>query len=396
MKIASLYISLVLTLGSLVAQGQNYDFKIMAWNIQWLGDPNFCNCDTALQRSNVETILQIEKPDFVAIQEVVDIDKLQHIADALDYNVIIAPYASLAPDTNSGNYAGGQKLAFLYRKSNIKLLQSYGLMRSTYPLYSNNNSPYYYCASGRFPYLATFEIYDGADRDTITLVNIHAKASSTNSDYQRRKSAARVMQDSLDKAYVGQKVLVLGDYNDLLEGSIVSAQNYTPYAYNISQGYMPLTLPSDFVGQTTYLYRNNSIIDNFMATPEFTSQLKNSSVEILSRVSNYITSYASTTSDHYPIMLKYTSTVPNLLSGTVPEYADRLQVRLADHRFYIEHDLRDKVTAVLSDVQGKILARYELSYGTSSIELAGVSGQPIVLSLTSGGQVIHRQLFIDL
>ncbi len=376
------------------SSAQNYDFKIMAWNVKWFGDPIYCSCDTAQQRLNVEAVLQIEKPDIVALQEIIDINRLQALADKLDYHMIVSPYGSLAPDTNSGHYARAQKLAFLYKKSNIYLLENYGLTRSTYPLYSNNNSPYYYFASGRFPFLASFDLSDGLVHDTLTLVNIHAKASSTNNDYLRRQKGAVVMQDSLDKLYPNKKVLILGDYNDLLEGSTVSSQSFSPYQYNINQGYVPMTKSSQFPGQTTYVYSSGDILDNFLGSPSFATRVKNSSVEILSRVSNYITSYASTTSDHYPIMLKYISSVANLLSSTSVEKQMDVRLRISGDFLYLTHTSPLSGTVYVSNLQGQLLKMQELSSSREVLELSGIAPQPILVVIKVQEKTLCRQMLM--
>ncbi len=377
----------VLIFCSQIAYTQSYDFKIMAWNVKWFGDPSYCNCDTALQNQNVSTVLQVENPDIVALQEIQDVRKIRSLAEKLGYNCTIAPYGSLSPDSTSGYYPSAQKLVYLYKKGNIRMIENYGLTRSTFPLYSNNNSPYYYFASGRFPYLASFELYDSGVSDTLTLINMHAKSGGGLSNYNRRQKGAIVMQDSLDKKYPNRKVLVLGDFNDLLEASIVSSQ-ISPYQYNIDKGYIPLTSPSDFPGQKTYIYGSGDIIDNFMSSPSFNQQIKPSSIEILSRVSNYVTSFASTTSDHYPIALKYTSTVPNLLSATYPIDTERLHYRLESQKIIVEQDY-GQTYLKLHDMLGRVVFEKNINQSYSEIDVSHLESQVYLLTITYKEHLLH-------
>lgn len=391
MKIVSIALMLF---WSSALYAQNFDFKIMSWNIEWFGDPNNCGCDTSLQRQNVRDMLAIEKPDILALQEIVDIDLLRSIADADGYEMIVSPYGSLASDTQSGNYARAQKLAFLFRKgSHINLITSYGLARSTYPFLSNNNSPYYYFASGRFPFLATFELRDGSDSDTITLVNIHGKAGSSTADYTRRRNGAEVIQDSLDAQFSDANVLVLGDFNDLLGGSILSGTAFSPYRYNILAGYIPLTHPDSLPGQTTYVYRNSSIIDNFLANSSFANSVKSSSVEVVDRVAQYIINYSTTTSDHYPIMLTYTSPVRNTLSSDWPTF-DQIQVypNPTNDKINVEFGKLFTGQIVLYTIDGKVLSRQDISEYRHDVSVQNIADQTIILTVWAEGELLFSDL----
>ncbi|QLH44372.1 MAG: hypothetical protein HWD58_01315 [Bacteroidota bacterium] len=54
--------------------------------------------------------------------------------------------------------------------------------------------------------------------DTLILANIHAKASATITDYNRRLCGAQWMTDNLNALFPNRKRLIVGDYNDYLEG----------------------------------------------------------------------------------------------------------------------------------------------------------------------------------
>lgn len=275
------------------------------WNMRWLGDPQNCNCDTTLSKNNAIQILKDARSDLYALQEVVSTQQLQQIKTALgpQYNAKFATTCSGAMSTSSPNFAGCQKLAFIYDTTKISSLGDFSLLASTYATDTSANSGYYCFSSGRFPYVlkAKLKLYNNVS-DTVYIVNIHAKASSTTSDYNRRECAANKMKDSLNALFPGKKILILGDYNDYLEGTHVNGQTVSPYAGLLNSNFTGITLPSVYTGQTTFVGSTDHLIDNVVCSNSLLPKYIDSSCFIFTEPLEYIDNYLSTTSDHYPLI----------------------------------------------------------------------------------------------
>lgn len=279
--------------------------RVFSWNMLWFGDSGNCNCDTALSFQHATQVLRAAKADVYCLQEVVDGSKIHRLASYLgtEFKAVVSPFGSLASDTNSGNYAGCQKLAFIYNSNKIHNLGTFGLLATTYPNQTGNGSPYYCFSSGRFPFVLNAEwLSSGGQSDTLHIANIHAKALSTYTDYSRRECASDFMTDSLQTLFSGKRTIVIGDYNDYLEGSFVSGQTQTPYHSLLSSSFTGITLPSKFAGQTTYMGSTGHLIDNVVLSNDLYANYPDSCTFIFTEATRFFSDFENTMSDHIPVM----------------------------------------------------------------------------------------------
>ncbi len=288
--------------------------RVYNWNMRWFGDPSSCNCDTNEARLNATRIMKDIKADMYCLEEVVNPNQIAAITSALgsNYQYIVSPFCSFATSTSSASYATGQKLAYIYNTDKIENLGTFGLLASTYPSDTSTNSGYYCFSSGRFPFImkAKLKLNNGLS-DTIIFSNIHAKAISDVTSYNRRTCGAVKMTDSLNALFPGKKMIVLGDYNDYLEGSVVSGMTASPYQYMLDHGFAGITLPSLYPNQTTFVGGTNTLFDNIACTPDLMALYPDSSCFIFSEVEKYITDYGTTTSDHIPVVSYFKFDFPN-------------------------------------------------------------------------------------
>lgn len=333
------------------------------WNMRWFGDPLNCNCDTTVSKNNAIQILKDARADLYALQEVVSTQQLQQIKTALgpQYNAKIATTCSGAMSTGSPNYAGCQKLAFIYDTTKISSLGDFSLLASTYATDTSANSGYYCFSSGRFPYVlkAKLKLYNNV-YDTVYIVNIHAKASSTTSDYNRRTCAANKMKDSLNALFPGKKILILGDYNDYLEGTHVNGQTVSPYAGLLNSNYTGITLPSVFTGQTSYVGSTNHLIDNIVCSNTLQPKYIDSSCFIFTEPLEYIDQYLNTSSDHYPILSSWRFTFgqqPNEVQDFSSSVRDLLLQNPTLNQLVIHNTSGQEQEARISviDLTGKVI-----------------------------------------
>lgn len=284
--------------------------RVFSWNMRWFGSPSMCSCDTNVAKVNATQILKDAQADIYCLQEIVSNSQLAYIASQLgsNYSYQISPFCTGVTNPNSGYYQSCQKLGFIYNTQKIQQLGSFGLLASTYPADTTN---YYNFSSGRFPYIfkATMNL-QGGGKDTLIFCNIHAKADNNAADYTRRVGAAKAMTDSLVGLFPGKKVVVIGDYNDYLEGTTVTSQTVSPYQYLLNNGYKGITLPSLYPTQSTYIGSTNHIIDNMVCSNNLYNQYIDSSFFIFTETANYTANMSVSTSDHYPIMGYYAFSFP--------------------------------------------------------------------------------------
>ncbi|MCC7028831.1 MAG: choice-of-anchor J domain-containing protein, partial [Chitinophagaceae bacterium] len=301
----------VLVLGTSLPDDRT--LRVVNWNMRWFGEPVMCNCDTALAKSNAILVFKDLNADIYCLQEMVNVSQLNSLTAALGpaYQSAVSTFCSGVTNANDPYYGTCQKLAYIYNTQKIQNLGTFGLLASTYP---SDTMPYYCFGAGRFPFVMKAKILlaNGAS-DTVLFVNLHGKAYDAQQDYNRRLCAAQNMTDSLNALFPNKKIMVIGDYNDFLEGSTVTGNINSPYKYLLDNGFTGITLPSKYPGQSTYAWSTDYIIDNIACKPDLYNQYIDSSFFIFNEAGQYISDYANTTSDHYACMSYYKFNFPNTL-----------------------------------------------------------------------------------
>ncbi len=347
--------------------------RVVNWNMRWFGEPSFCNCDTALARINAGNVLKDLNADIYCIQEIVSISQLSILTTALGpgYQYAVSPFCSGATYPGDASYAGGQKLAYIYNTNKIQNLGTFGLLASTYPA---DTSAFYCFSSARFPFIMKAKLLlANAGSDTVIFVNIHGKASGTQADYDRRLCGAQKMTDSLNTLFPGNKVIVIGDYNDYLEGSFVAGNMNSPYKYLLDNGFTGITLPSKYPGQSTYTGSADHIIDNIACKPNMINQYADSSFFIFTETVKYIDDYSNTTSDHYPCMSYFKYTFPNAITE-ISEKENKFTFNIHNPSsneltIFCDHIPAEEIKLTVYDLSGKTVysSPIRLSQANTSI-----------------------------
>ncbi|MEJ7662824.1 MAG: T9SS type A sorting domain-containing protein [Hymenobacter sp.] len=303
--------------------GNTYDaaktLEVVNWNMEWFGSTvkGQGPSNVALQQANATTVLKGLAADVYVLQEVVDTVRLRNaVADlstqlGTPYGYKIADFGSYGDDANDPDYPGDQKIAFIYRKDVVKPARFEGLLRCTQAVACPAWSAW---ASGRFPYLMAADVTLNGATKRINFVGIHAKANaaaSSANDYARRKEGADLLKNLLDTSYAGANTLVLGDYNDVLDGTIATGVTPAVSSYNSfvadSARYVALTLPLARAGaQSTVSF--NTVIDQVIATKPMAAYYISGSAAVRTDLAAGIADYANTTTDHYPIYTRYSFT----------------------------------------------------------------------------------------
>ena len=290
------------------AQGTATTLDIGNWNVEWFGDTGFGPTNETLQQSNVRDVIAGADLDIWGLQEIVSkpaFDTL--IARLPGYAGLLAndPSVVNGPQFYSDFNNAEQKVALLYKTS-------IATVRSAQIILTASD----YDFAGRPPMEVKLTVtLNGATEDLVVIV-LHMKSGADATSYQRRQNAGVALKNYLDTTYPTQKVIVIGDWNDDVDTSIL-AGSPTPYANFVSDNArynFPAKVLSDAGGTSEASYPG-SLIDQQLVTNELLVDYTAGSVQVF-RADQYITSYATTTSDHFPVLTRYT--VPAGTANTPP------------------------------------------------------------------------------
>jgi trimeric autotransporter adhesin len=306
--------------------GNTYDvantLEVVNWNVEWFGSPTLGPSDDNLQATNVATILNSLNADIYALAEIVDTTRLRSLVAAMPgYAYRVSDFGSYADNRQDPDYAGAQKLAFVYRTSVVTNPQFTAFFRCTE---AQACPEFNYWSSGRFPFVMTANVTLNNVTKQVSFILIHAKAntSPTATSYARRKNGADGLKAKLDADYPTQNFVILGDFNDDLDQTITTGitppvTSYTAFTSDATN-YPALTLPLSQAGKkSTVSY--NDVIDHVVVSNEMNTYYVPASAEIQSQVAGLVANYGNTTTDHYPVLTRY-SFSPNTATGA-PRFA---------------------------------------------------------------------------
>lgn len=284
--------------------------KVVNWNIEWFGSPAQDPSNDDLQQANVTTILKKLDADIFALAEVVDTARIKTVVSQMPgYSYQLSDFGSYADNPADPDYAGAQKLAFVYKTAVVKKINTYGVLRQ-----GGSTNAYYNWSSGRFPYLMEAETNLNGDTARIRFVLLHAKANTgTAADkrqsWQRRKDGNKELKDSLDRQYPYDNVLILGDFNDDLDKTITTemapdtTSSYIDFISDTAR-YIMITRPLSLAGKKSTASFND-MIDHVMGSDEMKIAYLPGSASVQQQVEKLVASYSTTTTDHYPVLSRY-------------------------------------------------------------------------------------------
>jgi len=226
--------------------------------------------------------------------------------------------------SNSVVDANPQRVCIIYKNSVVTKINSAvmfdGFTPATYP---PTGTPSQFWASGRKPFVFKAEVNLNGQKDTINFVGLHAKSGSDAVSYARRAYDVRAMYNTLQTYYPNQKVIVGGDLNDDLDVSIFpnNISSYSPFLYtNPDETSINDTRPNASFDAVTKVLSDArcastatfpDFIDHFIVSNELTSNSPKfnyvggsaTNIQPYSLVANY----ATTTSDHFPTLIRLRS-----------------------------------------------------------------------------------------
>jgi hypothetical protein len=156
----------------------------------------------------------------------------------------------------------------------------------------------------------------GVNKKTIRFINIHGKSnlSPVLTSYQRREAGANALDSLIQKDYLADNVMILGDYNDDLLKTITTGikGDTTSYHAFTVQDSVSYIFPTRLLSQEMQHSDVNftSVIDNVIVNKTMASWYLPSSATVLSDVATLVPKYGTTTTDHYPVFSQFSFTPP--------------------------------------------------------------------------------------
>lgn len=268
-------------------RGRPLGLDVAQWNVMWLGNTRFGPTDEADQLARVSALIRSANVDLWALQEV----SSQAAFDALVAQVPGSEgLAATDPRVSGGTswYSHEEQRPALLFKTRAVTLNSARLVLT------GSASTF----AGRPPLEANLSIHINRKTFDLTVIVLHLKAGTGLDDRARRVTASALLQAHV--ATLSGPVMVLGDWNDRLHGSIAPGQT-SPFENWTSSPTTWVTEPLEGQGLASSVF--GSFIDHALVTPALLARHQGSSVfDPRAGFPNY----RNTTSDHFPVLHLFT------------------------------------------------------------------------------------------
>lgn len=282
---------------TLPEKGTAQTLDLATWNIEWFGHASNGPSDDNLQESLVLKIIGESGIDFFAVQEISSNTRFQSVLQKLGAN-----YGGQTV-SNANN---DQFLGIIYNTQTVTVQKVETIL---------GNDSYYF--AGRLPLVARTTIKLNGKSFPVTFINIHAKAGSTTTDYERRKAAAERLKQWIDTNIPKEAVVVMGDFNDVMQGSITNSSFTTPYQPFLDDPARYALLTKDLKCSffaATYC----SPIDHLIMSDELFGQIVPYSVAPFSELSTMIPYFHDNASDHLPVLARFNAPTSTAIEVTLP------------------------------------------------------------------------------
>ncbi|MFA8434691.1 MAG: endonuclease [Marinifilaceae bacterium] len=225
--------------------GKDQTLDIVSWNVEWFGAPSKSKHASSFdqQLSSVSSKIIELDADVYALQELVSDDlngdymaplvaKLNELAGQEKYVGVVGPRYSHDSNPPSAEFPA-QRVCYIYNKNTVKNLVDFSMFNDLYQGSTTSSIEGYtgdaskFWASGRLPYMLDADVTIDGVTENIKFVNIHGKCCSNS--HARKLADAKFLLNELNTIYAEDNLVILGDYNDFISGSMSSGME-SPYA----------------------------------------------------------------------------------------------------------------------------------------------------------------------
>jgi endonuclease/exonuclease/phosphatase family metal-dependent hydrolase len=242
---------------------------IITWNLEQFST-------TTTDIDEVINIISQMDADIIGIQEIISRKDFDDMVAAIDgWEGIVLSLSGL----NTG---------YLYKTSEITL------NGNLTTLYDDNSN-----AFPRPPIVGLFTHVSGLE---FTLINLHLKCCGGSDNEDRRREAATLLKLYIDDSLSTAPVLVVGDYNDLIEEPV--PMNVFQEIINDSLNYRFTDMDIARGSAANWSYPSwPSHLDHILMTNEFFDSFESSTTLLLNDCN---ARYERTVSDHRPVLARFT------------------------------------------------------------------------------------------
>jgi endonuclease/exonuclease/phosphatase family metal-dependent hydrolase len=276
------------------AKGTAATLDVASWNIEWFGATGNGPSNEALQLQNARDVILGSDFDIWGVAEITDQAAWNSLESQLTGYTGFLAGESVVTSGSAYYSAGEQKVGILYRSSIATLLGAKVILTA-------NDADF----AGRPPLEVRLNVTLNGTTQEVVVIVLHMKAFDDVPSWQKRQAASAALKTYLDATHPTKKVIVVGDWNDDVDTSITSGQA-TPYQNFVgatgSWAFPTRALSLAGIPSTTGY---PDIIDHHLNSNELNATLVSGSTEVY-RVDTYISSYDATTSDHFPVLTRYT------------------------------------------------------------------------------------------
>lgn len=251
--------------------GGSNTLDLVTWNIENFPKNNLTNM-------YVRQIIDSLDVDIIALQEIVDVQNFNNILDSLGNNWVGFRSGEIDSDY--------QELSYIINTQNIEIVSN--------PYTILNDNSYY------FAYREPYVLEISYQNNNFILINIHYKCCNGSED--RRLQASLLLHSYINTFFNDSKVIVLGDFNDLL---IDDNNVFSPFLSDMNNFYF-----TDFTiaNSSTALWSFPSWpshLDHILITNELFNYVVDTQTVLVDwSLNGGLSAYDAYVSDHRPVMLK--------------------------------------------------------------------------------------------
>ncbi len=282
------------SLAVIPGKGSASTLDVASWNIEWFGATGSGPSNETLQLQNARDIINGTDFDVWGVAEITGQTAWNNLESQLPGYTGFLASESVVTGGSASYGSTEQKLGILYRSSIATLVGAKVILTA-------HDTDF----AGRPPLEVRLNVTLNGATEQVVVIVLHMKAFNDLASWQRRANASAALKSYLDTTWPTQKVIVVGDWNDDVDTSITSGQA-TPYQNFVGDAadYAFPTRALSLAGiSSTTGYPD--IIDHHLNTNELHATLVPGSAEVY-RVDSYVASYDASTSDHFPVLSRYT------------------------------------------------------------------------------------------
>ncbi|MFP2925818.1 lamin tail domain-containing protein [Pyxidicoccus sp. 3LG] len=275
------------------SKGFDSTLDVGCWNLEYFGSTSHGPSNETGQLQNARDVILGSDLDLWGVEEIVSAAQFSSLVSQLPGYAGLLGSDAIVQGGSTYYTPGEQKVGLLYKPSIATVLGARVILTANATLFG-----------GRPPLEVRLQVSLNGHTEELVVIVLHAKAMGDVDSWQRRVDASKALKAFLDTTWPSAKVLVIGDFNDDVDVSITSgrASPYANFVNDANDYTFPTKALSDANLTSTIGYK--AVIDHHLATNEVQALYVPGSAEAY-RVDAYIADYDTTTTDHLPVLTRY-------------------------------------------------------------------------------------------